>query len=107
MNDLRRQCLPGPVLVLVASNTTGENINSDMIKTITISTRIDDSLRERLRKVANETGIEEATILRESAKAAIRYVETHGHLVFPLTVIPFKRKGAPATVTEEVSNNQN
>lgn len=51
-----------------------------------ISVRVDASLKSRLEAVVKETGIDEATIVRNCIEALCEHVERVGTLTFPIEV---------------------
>lgn len=57
-----------------------------MSKEKRLSVRIDARLKQRLEDAESRTGIDEATIIRQCLIAFCDHVETHGRVVFPLSL---------------------
>ena len=51
-----------------------------------LSVRIPPALKDRLAKAAQDTGVDEPSIVRQCLEAFCAHVEMHGRITFPLTV---------------------
>jgi len=52
-----------------------------------VSVRVSPELKQRLENVVKQTGIDEATIVRNCIEAVCVSVNEQGHLVFPLKLV--------------------
>lgn len=64
------------------------------MKTTTLSVRVEDYIVGALDKMAAETGIERANIVRALLIAADAFYKEHGYLQMPLRVVAGTRKPA-------------
>lgn len=60
-----------------------------------LSVRVDKTLKDRLAQSAKDTGVDEATIVRQCLIAFCDHVEMHGRVTFPLSI------GAPVAKPAE------
>ena len=59
-----------------------------MPKEIRINVRASEELKDRLKRVCELTGLPETTLVMACLEGALRYVEKHGEITLPLSVIP-------------------
>ena len=59
-----------------------------MSKEYRVSVRVSDELKVRLEKAAQQTGIDETTIVRNCIDAFCESAEQNGNVSFPLKIVP-------------------
>jgi len=57
-------------------------------KTARFSVKVEPSVKDRVQKVENYTGVGEATLIRHLALAMCDYYEKYGEVTLPFTVVP-------------------
>jgi len=69
----------------------------DMAKDTRIAFRTSNDRKERLQKVAELVGLSETTLAEACIEALIHYIEEHGEIRLPLSVVPTAelKKGLP------------